>query len=347
MYNNDIIKDRGVRKIKSKFVFAIFFIVSLLIIYLTISMFNNLKQLDTLFYSNEIGEKQTGLYRIALIYQDNDIFTDLLTQGAQQAATEQGVDLKIFSSNPTDQFTVNDYFELALLANFDGIIVDGESPDLVPLIECASKKGVPVVTILSDLPGSDRISYVGVNNHRAGYIVGREMLRQIQNQTPKLAVVSTDFTEENFTPAAEYLKIFGFKEAISARPGALIVTWQKAKPRMLDALQTVTKILAENPGINGIFATHSVATIAAANILSDKKNKDIILIGYGDDQEIKNYLKRGIVHATLTINPHHIGANAVREIKSYLDEKKVNLYSSIDIDLLTRDRILETSGEVD
>ncbi len=327
------------KKIKNIFIFTIILIISLLIIALNFLMIDNLNLLNTLLYQDNHNPDQNTKYRIALVYKDTGLFTDSLSQGAIETVSKRNIYLKPFSSKPTDQFSVNDYFKLALSAKYDGIIVDGESPDLLPLIKQAHQTKIPVVIILSDLPGSDRISYVGVDNYRAGFIIGREMLKKIPDPDLRLAIISTDFTTDNYTPSAEYLKIFGFKEAISAIPNAEIITWEKTKPSMLDALQITSELIAKYPEINGIFTTQTVTTLAAATVLSNIKEQDIILIGYGDNGDIKHYIARGIINAAITINPHQIGSNAVMELISYLAEKKVNLYRSIEINFLTPEEL--------
>jgi ribose transport system substrate-binding protein len=340
---------RDIKNNKNILIFIIILFIATGITYLNIIMIKNLKLLNTLLYSNENNTEITGQtvetindspeYHLALVYQENGEFTRKLSQGAIDTCYLKGSSLNVFSCGPTDQFSINDYFQLAMLTNYDGIIVDGESPDLYPLINQAYTAGVPVVTILSDLPGSSRISYVGVNNHRAGYIAGREMLKRIPSAHPRLAIISTDFTEDNYTPSAEYLKIFGFREAISSNPDAVIVTWEKTRPKMLDALQVITDILSRYPDIDGIFTTQSTATMAAANLLGNGREKRVVFIGYGDNKDIITAIKEGVIDISLTIDPYQIGVNAVKELLTYLNEKKVNLYSNIDIQFLTLEDI--------
>ena len=70
-----------------------------------------------------------------------------------------------------------DYDINAMVAAFDqaiakkpkGIVVFAVDPGLTPSINKASEAGIPVVTILGDLPESKRIAYVGSSQHDLGY----------------------------------------------------------------------------------------------------------------------------------------------------------------------------------
>lgn len=321
-------------------ILIIIFVIFIIVIYLNINMINDLRNLKGFLSNSDSG--RTSSLKIALIYSDEKDFGKLLTRGAKKSSRKENVDLRIFSLNPADRFKLTDYFKLSMLAEYEGIIIDGETPALIPLIKRAYQNNIPVVTILSDLPSSARISYVGMSNYRTGFIIGKRMIDNFSDsQSLKLAIISTDYGQKELTPTAEYLKIFGFREAVSSNSNTEITSWKKTEAEMLKALQTVSRLINNNPCIDGIFATHPVATLAAANFIKRYKKEDIILIGYGNSKEIKEYIKKGVIDASVINNPQQVGYNAVKEISTYIKEKKVNLHSSIEIELLTPDNLKE------
>ena len=52
------------------------------------------------------------------------------------------------------------------------LITPYDDERIVNKINELSKKGIPVVTVCSDIEGTDRLAYVGSNNMRLGHTVG-------------------------------------------------------------------------------------------------------------------------------------------------------------------------------
>lgn len=67
-----------------------------------------------------------------------------------------------------------------------------------------------MITIVSDLPGSERVSYVGTNNYLTGFVAGKILLRVADFAPDKrLVIVSTAPGEDRQISVAESLKVFG------------------------------------------------------------------------------------------------------------------------------------------
>ncbi|MFW5996259.1 MAG: sugar ABC transporter substrate-binding protein [Halanaerobiaceae bacterium] len=271
--------------------------------------------------------------RIALILRGESSTSEKIIEGAQTTATEENLKFTSFTVQPSSQLNLSDYYRLANLSGYDGIITEG-NPRLISPVNEAAEEEIPTVTILSDIADSRRISYVGIDYYQTGIIAGNKLLRNFPDSKPRLAVVSTQHEEDEYTPSSEYLKVFGF-QAAAAKPEAEIITWEKTGPTVLEALQTISRMLENNPEINGLLTTEPELTLAAAQILENEySRRDIKLIGFGNTESIREYVDRGIISASVIDSPKLIGSNAVKEINSYLENGSVNLYSNIDVDFL-------------
>ncbi|AXU97697.1 LacI family transcriptional regulator [Erwinia persicina] len=72
-----------------------------------------------------------------------------------------------------------------------GIVLKAESsPELTETIGELLKQRVPVVTMVTDLPDSQRISYVGMDNHAAGQTAAWLMSHLLAQHRPEVAVVT-------------------------------------------------------------------------------------------------------------------------------------------------------------
>ncbi|MBE3113421.1 MAG: substrate-binding domain-containing protein, partial [Actinobacteria bacterium] len=90
-----------------------------------------------------------------------------------------------------------EYDMAAMLAAFDaaiarkpaGIAIFAVEPVLEPTIKVAVAAGIPVVTILGDLPNSDRLAFVGSNQFDLGYVGGKNIAEALEGKG-KVAILS-------------------------------------------------------------------------------------------------------------------------------------------------------------
>lgn len=281
---------------------------------------------------------QIPKHRIAFIYQnDNERFWKNIKQGAVQAAKDEAVYLNFFEAVHGRELRINDYLRLATNAGYDGIIVQGENDRLVPLIEEAWNNNIPTITIASDLPDSGRIGYVGANNYRVGLVAGKTLVRNhFRRKKPKFAVLSPLTGADMQLSVAESLKIFGFREAISVN-GPNIPIWEKSPPTLIDSIVVVRNILKKYPNLDGIYATYPEGTLAVAKVIKENNNPtEIQIIGHGDLPEIKEYIRSGVIDASIVESPYQMGFTAVKEMLRYIREGRVNISSNIDAIILNR-----------
>jgi ribose transport system substrate-binding protein len=279
--------------------------------------------------------------RIAFIYQNNNgPFWQQVTRGAAKAGKGHKVHISYFESVHGQEFQLPDYLRLATLAKYDGIIIHAEDERIVPLIQEAWLKRIPTIVIASDLPDSDRIGYVGTNNYRAGYVVGKTLMRSIRGRSAhRFAIISPLLGSDMQISVAESLKIFGFREAISSK-GTNIPIWEKSEPTLLDSIKVVRNLLDKHPELDGIYATYAEGTVAAARAVMEKNlTRRIHIIGHGDSPEIRWYIKAGVIDASVVEYPYQIGLTAVTEMLGYLKENKVNISNNIDVIILNQSNL--------
>jgi ribose transport system substrate-binding protein len=83
----------------------------------------------------------------------------------------------------------------------------------------------------------------------------------------------------------------------------------------LDAEALIYRIIKQNPEINYVIFTDSNDTIAAAQALIDMNMVGRIqLIGFGNEQSIREYIRKGVISASVVINPEKIGYQAVKSL---------------------------------
>lgn len=94
----------------------------------------------------------------------------------------------------------------------DGIIVYGHDyPAIHNALAYCKDKGVPVVSLVSDLPGAQRLCHVGINQYQAGRTAGL-LMSQSKREPGDLIIVS-----DRFDYSAHIQRIAGFRDSITER----------------------------------------------------------------------------------------------------------------------------------
>ena len=138
-------------------------------------------------------------------------------EGFTRAAAEYGVTEEMRGPDNFTPAIEVDEFRAALARNPAGILVSVADPKLMtPEINKAIAAGVPVITIDSDAPDSQRLFFIGTNNLEAGRLGGQRVAAELNG---KGNVVF--FTMPGQPNLEERLK--GYKDVFANSPGIKIV----------------------------------------------------------------------------------------------------------------------------
>jgi ribose transport system substrate-binding protein len=96
--------------------------------------------------------------------------------GLRKAASHLGVKADMAGPDRYDVQALAAEFRNAAAKNPSGILVSAADPDLLkPEIDAAIAKGIPVIAVDADSPGSKRLFFIGTDNYRAG-VMGAELV---------------------------------------------------------------------------------------------------------------------------------------------------------------------------
>ncbi len=214
--------------------------------------------------------------------------------GGQDAAAELGVTWEY--TGPADFNTPAQVtqFEQLLATKPAGIIVPALQPDaLVAVINQAVEAGIPVVTVDTDAPTSQRMTYLGTNNYQAGWAMGEEMIR-VSGGTAKvgLASVPGQFNLEE--------RIRGIKDVFAEAGGTMeVVTVVDDKNDDSATADAVVAMLQANPDITLVGSINAVgAGVAAALRQLDLVGK-VNAVTFDITEPIIAALEDGTINSTM------------------------------------------------
>jgi ribose transport system substrate-binding protein len=138
--------------------------------------------------------------------------------GAERAAAELGnVQIEWRGPESADQLRQKEILESFITQRVDGIAISTLNGDfLTDTINRAIDSGIPVVTWDSDAPKSKRLAYYGVDDVRAGRIMGEHAVKLLGGKGTVAIITSVGATNLQ-------RRLDGVREALAAAPGITIV----------------------------------------------------------------------------------------------------------------------------
>jgi PAS domain S-box-containing protein len=195
--------------------------------------------------------------------------------GMVDAATLIDPDIKIEWHGPNAWDPVPEAAAIQTLTarQLDGIAVTAaHKTALDSSIDAAIEAGVPVINFDADSPASARLTFVGTNNYKAGYLAGTTMAGWLSGQGD-MAVV----TIQNADHLVE--RVHGFEDALhQLAPQATIHVVYDSGLFNVDELgrwdyteqrQNYIRMLQAYPEIRGIFVTHAGSGTGAAQAVEE------------------------------------------------------------------------------
>jgi ribose transport system substrate-binding protein len=237
-------------------------------------------------------------------------------EGFAKAAAEYGVTEDMRGPDTFNPAVEVDEFRAAIAKKPAGILVSVSDPKLMgPEIDKAIAAGIPVITMDSDAPDSQRLYFIGTNNLEAGRLGGQRVAAELNG---KGNVVF--FTMPGQPNLEERLK--GYKDAFANDPGIKIVEVFDMKGESTAAMDKANEYLARTgpAKINAYICLEASSGKDVGEAFKRSKPQDAIVMGMDVDQATLELVKDGTIKATISQKPFTmalLGLKALDEIHHY------------------------------
>jgi LacI family transcriptional regulator len=254
---------------------------------------------------------------------------------AQRLQSEKvAIDLRL-----TDVFQAD---ELARTLDSIGEIYDGvavvalDHPRVKEAMNGLAARGVEVVTLVSDVPGSRRTSYVGIDNTAAGRTAATLMGRYIGERTGTVGLIAgslalRDHIERQFGFEQVMLHEFPHLKVLPVREGK--DDWQKVEA-------IAAQMLAANRDLVGLYNVGAGTRGIVQALERAGRAGDLVYIAHELDQHSRRGLVEGSVSAVISQDPGHEIRSAIRILTARADNAPiVAAMERIRIDIYVRDNL--------
>lgn len=203
-----------------------------------------------------------------------------------------------------------------LPAAYDGVaLVALDHPAVRAAIDELAARGLPVVTLVSDVPSARRARYVGIDNPAAGRTAASLMGRFLAGRAGKVAVLVGSMALRDHAE-----RHFGFLQVLSGEYPKLAALPplegrdEAARNRLL-----VERLLAEEPELVGLYNVGAGNGGIAAALEASGRARDIVWIGHELTAEARRSLLNGVADAIINQDPGHEARSAARVLLAHCE----------------------------
>jgi len=207
-------------------------------------------------------------------------------------------------------------FDEAIESQVHGIITAvGHPGQFRTRVRKALRRNIPVVCVVADATGSDRVASVTIDARASGGLVC-DLMGRFLREPGEVAI----FTGE-LTTADHVEKVEGFHQAVAQHyPHVKVLPPIETYDRAKDAYDKALSVLAEHPKLAGCYIT-TANSIPVLRALKVRKMADKVTVITTDlFPELVPYLRSGAVAASIHQRPRAQGQIALRILQGFLQD---------------------------
>jgi LacI family transcriptional regulator len=221
--------------------------------------------------------------------------------------------------------------------DFDGVaVVALDHPAVREAINALVHKGVAVVTLVSDVPGSKRDHYAGIDNSSAGRTAANLMGRFLRGMNGKVGVFAGSLALRDHIE-----RQFGFEQVMAHEYANFAVLPVRESRDDLERTEEMTRqLLTEHPDLLGIYNVGGGTRGITAGLEAAGRANDIVFIAHEVTEPSRRALIRGSIDAIINQDAGHEVRSAVRVLLAKADKVPfVEAQEKIRIDIFMRDNL--------
>lgn len=197
------------------------------------------------------------------------------------------------------------------------VVAPAGSAQVLPVLENAISRSIPVVLVDSDAPLSGKASYAGTDNRAGGTLAAKHVIEKVG--TGKIAIITGVPGNQSQDDRAA-----GFLETIATVPGLQVVSRQPANSERSQGLTVMENILTAHPDIKAVFATNDQMALGAVQAITARSPRaGIAVVGFDATAEAVQAIIEGRMSASVAQRPFEMGRRSVEAALALIDGRTV------------------------
>jgi LacI family transcriptional regulator len=173
-----------------------------------------------------------------------------------------------------------------------------EHPTVREAVDALAERGVPSVTLISDIANTARAAYVGLDNRAAGRTAGQLIARFIGPRRAKVAMIAGSLSYR-----AHEEREMGFLHLFEELyPDIEVVGLREGHDDEAKNYRQTKTLLGQHPDLAGIYNIGG-GPEGIARALKEAGRQDVVFVGHGLTPETRGLLVDGTMDAVITQQP--------------------------------------------
>jgi ribose transport system substrate-binding protein len=197
------------------------------------------------------------------------------------------------------------------------VVAPAGSAQVLPVLQDAIGRSIPVILVDSDAPLSGKASYAGTDNRAGGTLAAKHVIEKVGSG--KIAIITGVPGNQSQDDRAA-----GFLETIATVPGLQIVSRQPANSERSLGLTVMENILTAHPDIKAVFATNDQMALGAVEAIKARSPQaGIAVVGFDATAEAVQAIIDGTMSASVAQRPFEMGRRSVEAALALIDGRTV------------------------
>jgi LacI family transcriptional regulator len=224
-----------------------------------------------------------------------------------------------------------------LPADIDGVaVVALDHPAVAEAINGLVARGTAVVTLVSDLPGTRRSHFVGIDNFAAGRTAASLLGRFVGPRRGKVGLIAGSLALRDHIE-----RQYGFEQIIAREyPDIEVLPVREGRDEDERVRLVAEALLSEHDDLIGIYNVGAGIPGIVAALEQSGRTRDIVFVGHELTAFSRRQLIRGPVDAIINQDPGHMARSAARILLAMREGMEiVPGQERIKIDIFIRDNV--------
>jgi LacI family transcriptional regulator len=279
-------------------------------------------------------------YRFCFILPEgSNAFMATLAEAVQTEALRMEREKVVIDLLHTDVF---DAQQLATTLDTIGSIYDGvavvalDHPRVREALNALAERGVTVVTLVSDVPSSRRVHYVGIDNSAAGRTAATLMGRYLSDRRGKVGLIAGSLSLRDHIE-----RQFGFEQVMAHDfPNLTLLPVREGRDDRVKVQGVAEQLLADHKDLIGLYNVGAGSGGIAAALEQAGRARDMVFITHELTDDTRRALIDGTIDIIINQDAGHEVRSAIRVLMSKADRAPiVEQMERIRIDIYLRDNI--------
>lgn len=221
--------------------------------------------------------------------------------------------------------------------DLDGVgVVALDHPAVAEAVNMLADRGIPVVTIVSDLPGTRRAHFVGIDNYAAGRTAASLLGRFLGHRSGKVGLIAGSLSLRDHIE-----RQYGFEQVIAREyPDLELLPVREGRDEDARVEAVTEAMLREHADLVGLYNVGAGAPGIVAALEASGRAREIVFVAHELTPFNRRQLIRGTVDAVINQDAGHMARSAARILLATREGLPIVAgQERIRIDIFVRDNV--------